>query len=401
MIARRLGLPAAAFLLGFALSGIVSAHPAANLTDGCIETFNPAVDYFPQKTTIDYAGNFAVDYFNSYKVVTVMTPFRGGAPERYVLVQCGAPVPELAGDLAVAQLVTVPLASIFSASATHNPMIDALGLVDRLTGVASLAFTANEAILAAGAAGRIVEFAPTFETNVELVISTRPGALMTAGSDDPAYRVLRAAGIPIVANAEWLETNVLARAEWIKYIALFFNAEGRAETVFADVDHAYAEAALAVAGIPNPERPLILSGSSFQGIFYASGGQSYVAQIIAAAGGRYAFADNTDVGGTAHADLELILDRAAGADIWINAATTYRTLADIMAEEPRLAALPAAQNGQVWVYDRLATPTGAIGYWELGVLRPDLILKDLIKIFHPERMADHAFVFYRPIAIGR
>ena len=76
-----------------------------------------------------------------------------------------------------------------------------------------------------------------------------------------------------------------------------------------------------------------------------------------------------------------------------------KTLSDIVADDPRLGALPAAQSGQVWNYDRIVTPTGGVAYFELGVLRPDLVLEDLVKIFHPELMADHAFVFYRPITL--
>lgn len=396
----RLTLGLAAILVTAALSPTAWAQgvPAGNLEDGCIDTFTPGVDYFPQKVEVGYARNFSVEYFDSYKLVTVVEPFPGGAPEHYVLLQCGAPQPTLDGDLADAEIISVPLPSLFSASATHNPMLEALGMVDRLTGVSSLGYTSNAAVLAAAAEGRIVEFAPTFETDVELVIDMAPAAFMTGGGDDNAYAVMRQAGIPVIANAEWLETDVLARAEWVKYIALFFNAEGEANATFAEIDATYAAASALANSVPTSERPRVFSGSSFQGVFYASGGRSYVAQTIAAAGGDYIFADNRDTGSTAHADLELILDRAGDADIWINAATTYSSLEDIVAEEPRLARLPSAQNGQVWIYDRDATPTGAVGYWELGVLRPDLILLDLIKIFHPDLVPDHEFVFYRSIA---
>lgn len=402
-MARRklVALSAAIGLLVAASTAVLAQAPAENLTDGCVESFAPGVDYFPDKVTVDFATNFTVEYFGTYKIVTVNEPFPGGAPETYVLVQCGAPAPELAGDLATAEVIQVPLPSIFSASSTHNPMIEALDLLDRLTGVGTLAFTANEAIIAAGAAGRIIEFAPTGTVNAEIVIAAHPAALMTGGGDDPAFRQIRDADIPVVANAEWLETDILGRSEWIKYIALFFNAEAVAQETFELIEGDYATAAAAAATIPETDRPLVLGGATFQGTFYAAGGQGYVAQAIAAAGGRYVFADNPEIGGLAFGDLEIVLDRGAAADVWINAATTYLTLADIVAEEPRLAALPVAQNGQVWIYDRLQTSTGAIGYWELGVLRPDLVLKDLIKIFHPELMADHEFVFYRPIEVAR
>ncbi|MCC6734694.1 MAG: ABC transporter substrate-binding protein [Bauldia sp.] len=390
------GLFAGAVLL--AAPAGAQALAADNLVDGCVTVFDPAVDYFPDKTTVEYAANFSVAYFNSYKVVTVAEPFQGGAPETYVLLQCGAPAPELTGDLAGATVVPVPVETIFSASATHNPMLEALGVLDRLTGVSSLAYTATQAVIDAGAAGTIVEFAPTFTTNLEIILDAAPDILMTAGADDPAYRTLREAGIPVVANAEWLEADILGRAEWIKYIALFFNAEAEAETVFGEIDAAYAAAAAIGASVPAADRPLVFSGSAFQGTFYASGGASYVAQAIAAAGATYVFADNRDAGSIAFADLEQLLDRASDAPFWINAATTYVTLADIAADEPRLAALPASRSGQVWVYDRLATPSGALGYWELGVLRPDLILLDMLKMFHPALVPDHEFVFYRPIA---
>lgn len=396
---QRLGVRSGIILGTLLLAGTAFAQaPAANLTEGCLTAFDPAIDYFPDKVTIDHAASFHVAYFNSYKLVTVDEPFQGGAPETYVLLQCGAPMPDLTGDLAGATVVSVPVASIFSASASHNPMIEALGMIDRLTGVSSLAYTATQSVIDRGAAGEIVEFAPTFETNVEIVLDAAPDVLMTGGADEPAYRLLRDAGIPVVANAEWLEEDILGRAEWIKYIALFFNAEAIAETVFGEIDGAYLDAMAIGATVGASDRPLVFSGSAFQGTFYASGGASYVAQAVAAAGADYVFADNRATGSIAFADLEQLLDRAGDAAFWINAAPAYRTLADITADEARLAALPASQSGQVWIYDRMATPAGALGYWELGVLRPDLVLLDLLKMFHPALVPDHEFVFYRSIA---
>jgi iron complex transport system substrate-binding protein len=314
-----------------------------------------------------------------------------------VLLRCGAPMPDLAGDLADAPVVITPLRSIFSASTTHNPMFDALGVVDRVTGVANLDFTANEAILDAAAAGQLIEFATTGAIDVELVIDAGPDIFMTGGGDDTAYPLLRDAGIRVIANAEWLEPTLLGRAEWIKYVALFFDAEALAADVFDDIERSYLDATAAIAGIAPEDRPLVLAGSPFQGVFYAPGGRSFTAQTIADAGGRYIFADNDETPSLAFPDLEPVLDAAAEASFWINAATGYRTLADIEADEPRLAALPAVQAGQVWNYDLLTSDSGGVGFFELGVLRPDLVLRDLIEIFHPGTLTGHAFTFYRQV----
>src|SRR5438309_4587505 len=83
----------------------------ANVTTGCVERFDPATDYFPDKLAIEDAVDVSVEYRPSYKVVTVRDATERGPPERYVLAQCGTPAPQLRGDLAGAQVVTVPVTS--------------------------------------------------------------------------------------------------------------------------------------------------------------------------------------------------------------------------------------------------------------------------------------------------
>lgn len=372
---------------------------AAQAQADCIEDYQPGVDYFADKVEPIYAENFTVAYYDSYVVATVSQPFPGGAPENYVLLHCGAPVPELVGELAEAPVISVPVSSMFSASTTHFPAIDALDAVGAVTGVASLAYATTESFLAAGEAGTITQFAANYATDVEIVIDAAPDIFMTGGSDDPSYDVLRDAGVPVVANAEWLEPSLLGRAEWIKFIALFLGREAAANAVFDEVEQSYLDAAAAVADLPDDARPLVLAGSSFQGVFYAPGGRSYSAEAIASAGGRYVFGEDEGTASLAFADLEEIIDVSEDVAFWINATTAYQTLADIAADDPRLAALPAAEAANVWNYDRISTPSGGVGFFELGVLRPDLILRDLIEVFHPGTLDGHEFVFYRPVTI--
>lgn len=376
-----------------------SIAQSPNSTDACVQIFEEGVDYFEDKAEITYAQNFSVAYRDNFKIVTVHEPFVGGVSQTYVLVKCGTPAPELVGELAGATVIQTPVQSIFSASTTHNPMFDALGAVDRVTGVASLAYATTAAILDAGAAGELIEFAATGALDIEIVIDAGPDIFMTGGSDNSLYDVLTAAGVPIVANAEWLEPSSLGRAEWLKFIALFLDEEALATVVFDEIETSYLEAAAAVGGIEQSGRPLVLAGSSFQGVFYASGGRSYVAQTIDAAGGRYVFSNDTGTASIAFPDLEIVLDRAADAAIWINSTIGYRTLTDIVADEPRLAALPSAQSGQVWNYDRISTPAGGVAFFELGVLRPDLVLRDMIEILHPGTLPGHEMTFYRPITL--
>jgi iron complex transport system substrate-binding protein len=383
-------------LIGGVLGGLVAASlaappPAGNLTRGCVDRFDASADYFPDKAHIDQASNFGVEYRPTFKIVTVNKPYPGGAPERYVLHQCGTPRPALTGDLASAQIIDIPIRTLFSASTTHVPPLIDLGRLDVLTGVDKIASIVSPVVLDHIRSHHVVEFSPRSVVDTETVVMARPDLFMTGGSANPAYPSLRRAGVPVVANAEWLEPTALGRAEWIKYEALYLNEERRADVAFERVKTDYA-GWRQKADSPDAERPLVMTGRASRGVFTISGGRSYVATLIKDAGARYAWADDTATGSTT-VDLEAQLARAAKADFWINGGG-WKDRAAMLADEPRYAQFKAFQTGQVWVYERLQNESGGNDYWTRSVTRPDLLLADLVKVFHPGLAADHAFEWY-------
>ena len=370
--------------------------PLNNVTRGCVERFDPTVDYFPDKASIEDAVNFSVEYRKSYKVVTMKAAQDGGSPEHYVLVQCGAPVPKLAGDLAGAQVVTVPISSFFAFSTTNLSLLVDLGRLDVLTGVAQVDPIASPEVQARIRTGKVVEFARVgLVMDVERIVTARPALLMAGGSSSATLSVIRNAGVPVVANNEWLESTALGRAEWLKYMALFLNEEPKAETLYGGVKNRYRALSKRVAALPEAERPLVMAGQSVRGVFTVAGGRSYVASLIEDAGGRYAWADNT-AAGIASVDLEAQIQRAANADVWING-LGWKSLAGMLEDEPRYAEFKAYRQGQVWTYERPVTPEGGNDYWSRSVTHPDLVLSDLIKIFHPQLASAKAFEWYAKV----
>jgi iron complex transport system substrate-binding protein len=375
-----------------ATSGVAGGDPIGNVTKGCVERFDERVDYFPDKVRVEDAGNFSVAYHQSYKVVTVRETFPGGPSERYVLVQCGAPKPSLEGDLAGAPIVQVPIASLFSSSTTHLPLLVDLDRVQVLAGVAKFASIVSPPVVERIGAGAIVEFAPLGVIDVERVVARRPTMLMTAGSDSSSFAAIRAAGIPVVANAEWLEPTSLGRAEWVKYMALFLNEERGATRAFDRVKSRYRELLQRTSAIPESARPLVMTGRATRGTFVIAGGRSYVARLIADAGARYVWTDNPSTGNAA-VDLEAQIRRASKAAFWINGGG-WANRAAMLADEPRYDVFDAFRSGQVWVYERLQNAAGGNDYWSRSVTRPDLLLADLIKIFHPGLVPEHTFTWY-------
>ncbi len=369
-----------------ASSGVASATLDAN---GCITDYQPGVDYFPVKSEVTHATNFSISYHDSYQVLTVPQPTEGAAPESYVLVRCGAPTPELTGDLAGAQVLTTPVTSLYSGSTTHLPFLVELDRLDALTGVGTKGFVSEKQVQDRVAEPDVVEFSPSGAVNAEAVISGKPQVLITAGTDDPAYAVIQAAGIPVLANADWLENDPLGRAEYIKYFAALTGTEEQAGQAFATVEQDY-QRLVATAQVPDPVP--VVPGQPFQGTWYIPGGESYTTRLIEDAGGTTAWADDTTSGSIA-TDLETVLAKAGGAPVWL-ASTTWTTKAVALAEEPRLAEFAAFQSGNVWNAAKDVTADGGNNFYELGVARPDLVLGDLVAILHPDRGQNHDFSFY-------
>lgn len=350
----------------------------------CITDFDPAADYFPDKSTVLDATNFTIDYHGSYQVLTVKRPYAGGKPVSYVLVHCGAPAPALTGELAHAQLVTVPVHSMYSGSTTHLAMITELGEAGVVTGVADPAGVVDPQIRRRIDAGAIVGYAPGRQINVETVIGADPDVLVTQGIDDPGYPKLGGAGITVIADAEWLEPTPLARAEWIKVFAALTGTERTAAQVYAGVRSSY-RATAERAAATNPVE--VLLGTMYSGSWFMPTGGSYAGRLIADAGGVYPWLVD-DGAESRQLNFESVYAHAGGAPLWL-VTSDWKTVSDAVAQDNRYAELTAVRTGQVW--------SAVKSYWELGVARPDLVLDDLVAILHPELAPGHEFEFYREV----
>ncbi|MEV4748886.1 ABC transporter substrate-binding protein [Streptosporangium sp. NPDC049248] len=377
-----------------ASQGSPSASAAPPSAEGrCVTSFDAAKDYFPVKQKVEHATNFTLTYAKNYQVLTVKQPAPGAKPETYVLVRCGTPAPALTGELAAAVTVETPIERLFSASTTHLPFITDLGVLERLTGVSSAGYITSPQVLAQVKAGKITEYAKGQEVDTEKVIAAKPDVLMSGGTEDKSYGPLRQAGIKVVANAEWLESTALGRAEWIKVMAALTGTEAKAGEVFGKVETDYtALAAKAKAAAP----VTVLPGQMYEGQWSVPNGGSYVAGLIKDAGGTYPWADTPGPGSTT-LDLEAVLSKARDAKVWLATVNEWKSLADVEKADPRYAKFGAFESGSVWSANRTLGPGGGNDFYERGVGHPDLILADLVAILHPDLAPGHAFTFYQQL----
>ncbi|MGV0625503.1 ABC transporter substrate-binding protein [Mycolicibacter minnesotensis] len=387
-------LSALAVTLSTALGGCSDA-PATHARDsraGCITDFDPATDYFPDKSTLTEATNFTLEYHHSYQILTVKRPYLGGKPVSYVLVRCGAPAPALTGDLAQAQQITVPVRSLYSGSTTHLAMITELDQADVVTGVASPAAVVDPQIRSRIDAGQLVGYATAGQINVENVIGAGPDVLVTEGIEEPGYAKLRQAGVPVIADAEWLESTPLGRAEWIKVFAALTGTERRAGGIYAAIRTGYNTLVKQAAATKPVE---VLVGTMYSGSWSMPTAASYSGRLVADAGGFYPWLTE---GGAENRQLnfESVYAQAGTAPVWL-VTDNWQRLADAVARDSRYGELAAVRSGQVWSATKAVTPGGGNLYWERGTARPDLLLGDLVAILHPELAGDHVFEFYRQV----
>lgn len=219
-------------------------------------------------------------------------------------------------------------------------------------------------------------------------------------------------------NPETVETTPLGRAETVLFYGLFTNRIAAAKTAFAEIETAYnarRDAAFTVARQPSTmlNTPFVFD-DGFSWSF--PGGDSYTAAFLRDANVDYRFQSNGATTSTTFIAPAEIFSNFASADYWINIAKFQDQFENVDAVLADLAAAPINMNGSrfesiqcdnAWGNDKdlrskgVPDPKGsANNYFELGVVRPDLILADLVDVFHPGAIPNHTMTFYRKIPRG-
>lgn len=364
--------------------------PLAN-PQSCVDDFDPERDYFPAKVAPRFAERFEIAYFNHFKVVTLKEPWRDAPSIRYLLLLCGTPRPEGHDD---AEVLSIPAGTVVTTSSTELPHIVQLGLVDRLLGHDEFDWVSSAAVRQRIESGAMVEVGSGSEIDVERLVATATELFLVDSLGDPERDLLgklRELGVPVVLSPSFFETSPLGRAEWMLYTALFFNREDRAERLITRVAEHYEELRARVVDVA--EQPTVVTSGLVGDVWYMPGGESYAARFLADAGAAYLWADEPRAG-SLPLDFESVYARALDADFWIQP-NLWRSLGEIRRIDERFADFAAFEAGRVYNSDARLNPHGGNDYWETGTARPDLVLADLIRIFHPDRLPEHQLFFYR------
>ena len=336
-----------------------------------------------ERLDVRYAKGFDVFYGDNYKTAVVYNPWKEGEVQQiYYLV--GNKEVETPND---GIKVVVPVENIAISSCTHVEFLNLLGEINSVVGVCTPHLIYNSDIRERYADGKIQSLGDAHNVNLEQLVHLRPDIYIAASynqQDEQAKR-LQQSGVKLVFNNEWTEQLLLARAEWIKFVAAFYNKEQLADSIFSGIEKDYIEVSR-IAQVVD-DKPTVMAGGNFKGTWYMPSGASYMGRLFADAGADYFYKNDSSTNASLALNFETVLGNFHDADVWLNAPTT--SMSALMQMDERHGLFRAAREGRVFGFYARTLPDGANDFWESAVARPDLVLKDLIWALHPQLLPDY------------
>lgn len=356
------------------------------LLSSCFRSGKSGVTVDAQDTVITSAKLLSMQRTADYTVVTVADPWKGGVLHQYVLVPAEAQLP---ADLPEGTIVRTPVKNALVYSSVHTSLLNELGAIGTVKGVVDSQYF-NDSIIAGGLkAGTIADCGNSMNPTVEKVIDMQPDAILLSPYQDASYGQIAKMDIPIIECADYLEYDPLGRAEWVKFYGELVGKRAEADSLYNAVVAAYNAVKEMAAGAKT--HPTVVTEMVINGIWNVPGGQSYMARILADAGGKYLWADDENTGSLA-LDFNQVLAVAHDAEYWFIKWTNINSLKDLQGAYDLNKEMAAFQNKRVYVCD-----TDKTRFFDRIPFHPEVLLREFAAIMHPELFPDFTNQMYHHI----
>ncbi|WP_295912599.1 ABC transporter substrate-binding protein [uncultured Alistipes sp.] len=344
--------------------------------------------------TPSYASGFEVVGAEGRQstILRVFNPWQGAENTQTTLfiARNGEKAPaEFAG-----QVVEAGARRIVCLSSTYVAMLDALAQADRVVGVSGRNYISNQYVTTHPEAVADIGFDGNID--YEVLLAQQPDLVLlfgVSGASGMESKLLEM-GIPFCYIGEYLEESPLGKAEWLVAVAEITDSREKGEAVFGPIPERY-DALRAKVAAATSKNPNVMINTPYAGSWFMASTESYVARLIADAGGDYIYKKNTS-NRSLPIDLEEAYLLTSAADIWLNAGSAS-SLGELKAQYPKFAATRCVRSGAVYNCNKRMNPAGGNDYWESGVAQPDVVLHDLIAIMRPEVLAadDRELYYYQ------
>ena len=357
---------------------------------GCVSNKKTSLEAFKQDVyTPEYATGFKIlGADNSAStLIQISNPWQGAknVEMSYFISRNG----EQAPTGFTGPVIRAGAKRIVCMSSSYIAMLDAIGQTDRIVGVSGIDYVSNPYVLAHKESIRDIGA----EMNYELLIGLKPDVVLLYGIGDAQTSVtdkMRELSIPYMYVGEYLEESPLGKAEWLIALSELTDSREKGIEVFREIPRRYQ--ALKTLTESVEQRPTVMFNTPWNDSWVMPSTQSYMAQLVADAGADYIYKENVS-----NSSIPIGLETAYGlireADVWLNVGMAT-TLDELKIMNPKFKDAKAIQENEVYNNNLRLTPEGGNDYWESAVVRPDIVLRDLIKILHPELVTEDLY-YYR------
>ena len=342
------------------------------------------------KNEVRYAKGFSIQNYNGYSVVKVKNPWpKATKTYTYILKEKNGTIPD---SLKQNTIIPVPIKTIVVTSTTHIPSLELLDEVNTLIGFPHCDYISSEKVRARIDAGNIKELGNNQDLNTEVLLDMQPNVIIGYGIDNknPTLDNLQKSGLKVMLNGDWNEENALGKAEWIKFFGALYGKQKQATALFTKIEKDFLKT-IKIAKMAKTT-PSILAGDMFEDRWYLPRGTSWGSLLLKQANGNYLWQETSGTGSLS-LSFETVFEKAKNADVWITSGQ-FSSLKEMTNSNPHYAEFNAFKNKNVYSFSGKKGKTGGILYYELAPNRPDLVLKDLVKILHPELLPSYEPFFF-------
>lgn len=336
-----------------------------------------------------YARGFAIQSVGNLKILDVFQPWgESNDTFRYTLFPRDT---SSAKELSQKGWIAVPISRTAVLSSTHIGPLLLLSQSASIVAVHDLNLIYNRSTLKENF--KISELGNDQNPSVEGIIASNADVIFSFGVNGSflkLHKELKQSGVHLIPIAEYLEDSPLAQAEWIKFFSEFYDARSLSDSIFQFVDSSYN-------AIKTTNRDAstkaVLMNFPWEGVWYLPGEKSCIRKLIEDAGGNPVFSDRC-LRGSYPASLEEVIAHHKESKYWLNpgSCVSLSQLKSMMVEAEYFRSV---KEGQVYNHSK-RTSGLADDYFEIGIVRPDLVLQDLSLIFS-DLANDSNLIFYSKI----
>jgi iron complex transport system substrate-binding protein len=338
--------------------------------------------------SIRYAKGLALRYYGDYILAELTDPWdTAKLLQRYILAGQEQPLPE--ASLPEGVLLRIPLQNVAVYSAVHAAIIEELGETGRIAGVCEPQYIPSQTIKERLNDGRIADLGMSTAPNVEKMIDIGIEYIIASPFQNSNYGQAEKLGIPIIEGADYMEAHPLGRAEWGRFYGLLFGKQAKADSLFRATEERYL--ALRELAATASSRPDVFTEKRYGSSWYVPGNGSYLACLLRDAGAAYVFEDIAGQG-SIPLPFETVFDRAVHTAFWLIKYNQEEemTYAGLRTEYTPYENFDAFKRRAIYTCN-----TGKVPYYEETPIHPDYLLKDLIRVFHPDLLPDYIPKYYK------